>query len=123
MDHYKGVYAKMQFPEYEFKEYPKIIELAGKRITVVDAHDEAMKRSEAGERDAPAAKNPLTDDVRMLTDRMLELEEQNKKLMAALDKYQTTPTIPVAKVSSPSTPSRPSAIPTPAKPPSESKPT
>jgi hypothetical protein len=86
---YKGVFEKMKFPPYEYKEYPKHIPLkqkdpeTGLSYAVANNHREEMAIAASGNA-APAAIDPLAEErdqaLKTIAELQAKLEATNKEL-------------------------------------------
>ena len=82
MPPYQGVYAKINFPAYEYAEYPKRITVNGRRVTVASAHEEAL--AVASDPSSVAPVNPLAAERDALLDKIIELQAANEALIAKI---------------------------------------
>jgi len=86
-----GIFAKMDFPDFVYKEYPKIVDAPdGRRVTVNNQREELELASQAGIGLAPSPAEAERDKLALA---LAEKEQELEKLRAQLSQAAGAPAL------------------------------
>lgn len=82
---FNGVYDMMDFPPYEFKEYPKVVTLAGGTTVTVGSQREELDALTNDQTENPTAPHPAELEAARISGEKDELQKQLDEMKAKMD--------------------------------------
>lgn len=83
----KGVYEHMNFPKYEFREYPKLVRTPQGKVRVESEAEEVRLRSDGQVMDAPQV-NPFAEENKELRAKVEDLSAQVEAMLKVVREQQ-----------------------------------